>query len=296
MMKLRTTGYFFKESLFSLKRNGWMSFASVLTVAISLFICGVFWLLVLNVNNVADIIESNVEIRAFLQEDTSKEQVDAAEEQIKALPGVKSIDFISRDEALASLRDKFGDKANLLDALEGRNPLPDSFTIKTKTPDDVVPVAQSIENTGMFQKVRYGEGVVEKLFALINWIRLLGVGMMSLLALAAVMLIAITIRLTVYSRKEEVIIMKYVGATDWFIRWPFFLEGIFLGLIGSLVAVLALFYSYLSLLENVNVSLAFIRLISEPELLWKISGGMILAGTFLGAVGSVISLRKFLKV
>ncbi|MGI6685724.1 MAG: permease-like cell division protein FtsX [Bacillota bacterium] len=295
-MKLRTTGYFFKESLFSLKRNGWMSFASVLTVAISLFICGVFWLLVLNVNNVADIIESNVEIRAFLQEDTSKEQVDAAEEQIKALPGVKSIDFISRDEALASLRDKFGDKANLLDALEGRNPLPDSFTIKTKTPDDVVPVAQSIENTGMFQKVRYGEGVVEKLFALINWIRLLGVGMMSLLALAAVMLIAITIRLTVYSRKEEVIIMKYVGATDWFIRWPFFLEGIFLGLIGSLVAVLALFYSYLSLLENVNVSLAFIRLISEPELLWKISGGMILAGTFLGAVGSVISLRKFLKV
>lgn len=119
---------------------------------------------------------------------------------------------------------------------------------------------------------------------------------MSLLALAAVMLIAITIRLTVYSRKEEVIIMKYVGATDWFIRWPFFLEGIFLGLIGSLVAVLALFYSYLSLLENVNVSLAFIRLISEPELLWKISGGMILAGTFLGAVGSVISLRKFLKV
>ncbi len=295
-MKIRTMGYFFKESFLSLKRNGWMSLASVITVAISLFVCGVFWLLVLNVNNVADTIESNVEIRAYFQDDTPDEEIVDIEAQVKALPGVSSVTFISRDEALESLKSKFGDKSGLLAALEGQNPLPHSFTIKTKTAEDVVPVAQTLENTGMFQKVRYGEGVVEKLFALINWVRVLGLGMMSLLAVGAVMLVAITIRLTVYARKKEIFIMKYVGATDWFIRWPFFLEGMLLGLIGSVVAVLVLFYSYLSLLENVSISLAFIRLISDPNLLVKISTGMIIAGTSLGALGSVISLRKFLKV
>lgn len=295
MMKIRTIGYFFKESLVSLKRNGWMSFASVLTVAISLFVCGVFFLLVLNVNNVADNIESSVEIRAYLQEDTSEEDIDAVKKQIEALPGVKSVDFISRDEALNSLKSQFGDKGDLLDAL-GDNPLPNSFTVKTKTADDAVPVAQSMENTNYFEKVRYGQGMVEKLLALISWVRLLGVGIMALLGVAAVVLVAITIRLTVYARKKEITIMKYVGATDWFIRWPFFLEGLFLGLIGSLVAVLLLFWSYSSLLENVSVSLAFIQLVSEPDLLWKISMGMIVAGTSLGALGSVISLRKFLKV
>ena len=188
-MKIRTMGYFFKESFLSLKRNGWMSLASVITVAISLFVCGVFWLLVLNVNNVADTIESNVEIRAYFQDDTPDEEIVDIEAQVKALPGVSSVTFISRDEALESLKSKFGDKSGLLAALEGQNPLPHSFTIKTKTAEDVVPVAQTLENTGMFQKVRYGEGVVEKLFALINWVRVLGLGMMSLLAVGAVMLV-----------------------------------------------------------------------------------------------------------
>jgi len=295
MMKIRTIGYFFKESLVSLKRNGWMSFASVLTVAISLFVCGVFFLLVLNVNNVADNIESSVEIRAYIKEDISQEDIDALKEQLESLPGVKSVDFISRDEALNSLKSQFGEKGDLLEAL-GDNPLPDSFTVKTKTADDVVPVAQSMENTNSFQKVRYGQGVVEKLLSLISWVRLLGVGIMTLLGVAAVVLVAITIRLTVYARKKEITIMKYVGATDWFIRWPFFLEGVFLGLIGSLTAVLVLLWSYSSLLANVSVSLAFIRLVSAPGLLWEISLGMIIAGTSLGALGSVISLRRFLKV
>lgn len=295
MVKIRTIGYFFKEALLSLKRNGWMSVASVLTVAISLFVCGVFFLLVLNVNSVADNIESSVEIRAYLNENIVKGDMISLKERIEALPGVKSVAFISRDEALNSLKTQFGEKGELLGAL-GNNPLPDSFTVKTKNADDVVPVAQSMENTGSFQKVRYGQGVVEKLLALISWVRILGVAIMILLGVAAIVLIAITTRLTVYARKNEIMIMKYVGATDWFIRWPFFLEGIFLGLIGSFIAVLILLWSYSSLLSNVSVSLAFIQFVSAPGLLWKISLAMIIAGTSLGALGSVISLRRFLKV
>jgi len=273
-----------------------MSFASILTVAISLFVCGIFWLLVLNVNNVADSIESSVEIKAFLHDNTRLDQIEIIEKQIRALPGVSEVDFVSRDEALESLRKQFGEKNDLLDALEGENPLPDSFTVKTKTAEDVIPVAQSMEQTNLFEKVRYGQGVVEKLFALINWIRLLGVGIMTLLGIAAVVLIAITIRLTVYARRKEITIMKYVGATDWFIRWPFLLEGVFLGLIGSFVAVMILFWSYSSLVKNVSVSLSFIQLIREPGLLWNINAGLMLTGTALGALGSMISLHKFLKV
>lgn len=294
-MKLRTIGYFFKEAVLSLKRNGWMSVASIATVAISLFVCGVFLLLVLNVNSMAYRIESSIEISTFFQDDATDEEIQEIQEQIQSYPGIAEVKLITSEQHLASLKNQFGDRKELLDSLE-YNPLPDSLVINTKTADDVVPVAQSLENTGYFQKVRYGQGFVEKLFSLINWVRLLGGGVIILLGLAAVVLVAITIRLTVYARKKEITIMKYVGATDWFIRWPFFLEGIFLGLIGSLVAVLLLYWAYSSLLDNVSVSLTFIKLVSAPDLLWKISLGMILIGISLGAIGSVVSLRKFLKV
>lgn len=296
MMKLRTIGYFFKESLVSLKRNGWMSLASVLTLAVSLFVCGVFWILVLNVNNLATTIESNVEIKAFLQQDTPLDQVEQIKKEISALPGIKEVVFVNRDQALESLKKQFGEEHDLLAALGGENPLPDSFTIKTEVPENVVPAAQSIKSINNIEKVRYGQGVVEKLFAVINWVRLLGLGIMLLLALAAVVLIAITIRLTVYARKKEIIIMKYVGATDWFIRWPFLLEGIFLGFIGSLTAVGLLSWLYSSLLANVGMNLAFIRLAQEPNLLWTLNYSLIGAGTVLGGIGSVVSMRKFLKV
>ncbi|MGI6678117.1 MAG: permease-like cell division protein FtsX [Dehalobacterium sp.] len=294
-MKLRTIGYFFKEAMLSLKRNGWMSVASIATVAISLFVCGVFLLLVLNINNMAYHIESSIEISAFFQDDATEEEISEIKKQIESYPGVSEVTLISSEEALNALKKEFGERRELLDHLE-YNPLPNYLVVKTKTAEDVVPVAQSLENTDYFQKVRYGQGFVEKLVSLINWIRLLGGGVILLLGLAAVVLVAITIRLTVYARRKEITIMKYVGATDWFIRWPFFLEGVFLGLIGSLIAVTLLYWVYSSLLDNISVTLAFIKLISAPDLLLKISLGMILVGVSLGAIGSVISLRKFLKV
>lgn len=295
-MKLRTLGYLFNESLKALKRNGWMSLASVLTVAISLFLCGVFWLLVLNVNYMAGSLESSLEIKAFLYVDTPQEKVEEIQERLAGLSGVSEVILVSRDQALESLRGQFGEDHDLLTALDGENPLPDSFTIKTKIPDDVIPVAESLKTMDGIEKVRYGQGVVEKLFAVINWVRVLGFGIMILLAVAAVVLIAITIRLTVYARHREINIMKYVGATDWFIRWPFLLEGIFLGLLGSLVAVGFIFWSYSSLLKNIDISLAFIQLIRDPVLLWKINFSLMAGGTLLGALGSITSIRRFLKV
>ena len=295
-MKIRTVGYFFKESLKSLFRNGWMSVASVATVAVSLFICGVFWLLVLNVNNIATSLESEVEIRAFIREEVPQSQSLALQKEIAAYPGTKEVTFVSKEEALLSLKKQFGNEQSLLAALDGKNPLPDSLVIKTKAASDVIPIAQRLEKNPLLEKVRYGKGIVEKLFALINWVRLLGLGMMILLAVGAVVLIAITIRLTVYSRRREITIMKYVGATDWFIRWPFLLEGMFLGLLGSLCAAGVLFWAYAVLLDNISTSLGFIKLVQQPEALWQIALGLMVLGTFLGATGSVISLRRFLRV
>lgn len=296
MMKPRSIAYFFKESLISLKRNGWMSLASISTVAISLFVFGIFYLLVLNVNHVATSIESSLEIKAFLHVETPAERVEEIKKSIEAYPTVEEVILVSKDEALESLKEQFGQEHDLVGALEGENPLNDSFTIKVKSVDDVIPVAESLEGMEHFEKVRYGQGVVEKLMAVINWVRLLGVGAMSLLALAAVVLIAITIKLTVFARKKEILVMKYVGATDWFIRWPFLLEGMFLGLIGSLVAVGCLFWLYSTLLDNVQVTLSFIQLIRDPNLLLQINLGLMAAGTALGAVGSGVAVRKFLKV
>jgi len=295
-MRISTVGYFFKESLKSLFRNGMMSVASIVTVAVSLLICGVFWLLLLNVNHIATALESDVEIRAFIKEDVSGDEADQLRQEIAAFPGTLEVVFVSKEEALEEMKKQFGDDQGLLAALDGKNPLPDSLVVKTKSPSDVIPIAQRLESNPLLEKVRYGKGIVEKLFALINWVRLLGVGMIILLAIGAVVLIAITIRLTVYARRREVTIMKYVGATDWFIRWPFILEGMILGLIGSLAASGALYWAYMVLLDNLSASLGFVKLVRQPEMLWQMSFGLIALGTFLGAAGSVISLRRFLRV
>jgi len=144
--------------------------------------------------------------------------------------------------------------------------------------------------------VRYGQGLVEKLLSLTHWLRTAGLVIIAAIALAAIFLIATTIRLTVFARRREIGIMKLVGATNWYIRWPFFLEGMMIGFLGAAVAVAAIHIFYGKLTQNIALTISFLPVMKDTAVLYDIYKNLIIMGTALGALGSAISLRRFLKV
>lgn len=295
-MRISSFAYFFSQAMTSMQRNRWMSIATVVIMALCLLIMGTALLVILNINELITTIESDVEIIAYLDTESSSEEVIDLGKRIKTIPGVAEIEFISKDEALANLQKKFGPDCNLLRALDGQNPLPDAYRIKATQPEQVFTIAKELESWSDFEDVRYGQGLVEKLFSTTRWVKLITGGLMFFWGIAAIFVVAITIRLAVNARQKEVEIMKVVGATDWFIRWPFLIEGVFLGLMGAIIAVGILSGSYLSLVNNLQVTLTFIPLISEPQTLFNVFGGVLIGGIVLGAMGTMLSIWRFLDV
>lgn len=295
-MKLRTGEYFIQEVFLSLKRNNWMSAASIGTVAVSLFVLGVFLILVLNMNRLASSLESQVQISVYLADDLKKADRDDLALDIKNMQGIESIKFVSRDEAKERLAQRLGDQKYLLDALGEQNPLPDAFELTVKQPDMVETAAKAIEKMPGVEAAKYGQDVVENLFAITRLMRIFGVALMLLLAGATLFIISNTIRLTVFARRKEIAIMKYVGATDWFIRWPFLLEGIVLGFVGGIISALVLRSFYAAMAAKIYDTLAFFPLMPQYPFMNYVAIAIILSGMAIGAIGSTISLKRFLKV
>lgn len=295
-MKLRTGEYFTQEVFRSLKRNNWMSFASVGTVAVSLFVLGVFLILVLNMNRLAATLESQVQISVYLQDDLKQADREDLQQDIAHMQGIDSIRYVSRDEAKARLADRLGDQKYLLDALGDKNPLPDSFELTVVHPDMVETAAKAIEHMNGVESAKYGQDVVEHLFDITRLMRIFGVALMVLLAGATIFIISNTIRLTVFARRKEIAIMKYVGATDWFIRWPFLMEGVVLGFIGGILAAIALRSFYAAMAAKIYNTLAFFPLMPQYPFMNYVTVTIILSGMVVGAIGSTISLKRFLKV
>jgi cell division transport system permease protein len=294
-MPPKTWGYILQESIRSLKRNGWLNFAAAGTTAVSLFILGVAILLVINTNFIAGSWGSNVEIMAYLNDGVTGNAVTALRTQILTIPEVKDVRFISKDEALAGLEQQFGQNGQLQESLGGSNPLPDAFEVKTTDPRDVDGVASLLGLMPGVSQVSYGQGVVDKLLELTYWIRLVGLAIVGLLGLCAIFLIATTIRLTMYARRREIGIMKMVGATDWYVRWPFLLEGVILGTTGALLAIVILYFSYSTLTSKIMETLPFLPLMNSSLVLLQLFAGLLATGAGLGIVGSLISMHSYLQ-
>ena len=295
-MKISTAEYFITESLNSIRRNGLMSLASLMTVALSLLILGVFIILVMNLNHMASVLESQVQVTVYLQDTLKEVEVREVGTRITKLPGVTRVNFIAKEEAMNRFKQRLGEQQGLLAELGEANPLPNSFEVKLDRPERVKPVALAIAQLKGVEAARYGQEVVEQLFNLTRMVRIFGVVLILFLGLAALFIIVNTIRLTVFARRREIGIMKYVGATDWFIRWPFIIEGVLLGFLGACIAVLPLTQFYSMLTGQVYESLAFLPLLPKYPFMGYVNIFLLCAGIGIGALGSVISVKKFLKV
>lgn len=295
-MKLRTSEYFIQEVFRSLKRNNWMTFASIGTVTVSLFVLGVFLLLVLNMNRLASSLESQVQISVYLEDHLTDGQKNSLEQDIKNLSGIDSVTYVDRSEAEQRLRERLGDQGYLLDALGDENPLPDAFAVTVDDPALVETAADTISQFSGVEEARYGQDVATHLFDITRLIRIFGLVLMVLLGGATLFIISNTIRLTVFARRKEIAIMKYVGATDWFIRWPFLLEGVVMGFAGGLISALALRSFYAAMAAKIYSTLTFFPLMPQYPFMNYVTLAILFAGIVIGAIGSTISLKRFLKV
>ncbi len=294
-MRFKTIGYYFREAFLSVIRNSWISVASIGVVAVSLLILGSSLLLVMNANNITANLESSLEISAFFKEGIEQDEMRELENELTDRPEIASVVFVSKEQALEEMRENFAAQEDILAGLDEKNPLPDALRIKTATAEQVAPLANELKTYEQFDVVRYVQGIVEKMMALSKWVRTAGLVTMALLGVAAIFLIATTIRLSVYARRKEIGIMKFLGATNFFVQVPFILEGMILGLVGSLLAVAIIYFGYLSIIDNIQLSLPFVRLITERALIKPLMELLILVGLIIGAAGSLISMRRFLK-
>lgn len=295
-MKLSTSEYFIKEVYTSFKRNIWMTLASIFTVVLSLFILGFFSIVILNLNKMADTLESQVQISVYLKDDLSQEEIDETKETLSKIEGLQDIKFTTREEAMENFKERLGDQQFLLDALDDTNPLPDSFSLTVTSPQQVKTIADTVVALDSVESASYSQDIINHLFNLTHLIRLIGVALIILLTGAAIFIISNTIRLTVFARRKEIAIMKYVGATDWFIRWPFLLEGICLGFIGGGLATIFLYIVYNQVTQEIYEAMAFFPLIPQHPFINYISLAILVAGIIIGALGCTISLKRFLKV
>lgn len=295
MMRTRTYFYFLKQAIVNLGRNALMSIASIGILTVSLLILGGFILSAASINQLIGGLESQLEIMVFLKDSVSADEIKGMQADLQKLPDISEVNFISKDKAFKRLKEQMGNKGAVLEEITG-NPLPNAFEVKAKVPEKVGALADMLVKQPQVEEVKYGKEVVKKLFAFTRVVRIIGVLVMFILSLATVYIIVNTIRLTVFNRRREVQIMKLVGATNWFVRWPFMLEGVLLGFIGALVAVVILHYSYIIIISKLQSQLPFLPLGGVNADILSLSYWLFLIGIILGSVGSIISLRKFLRV
>ncbi|CAA7599701.1 FtsX-like permease family [Acididesulfobacillus acetoxydans] len=296
-MSFSSAKYVLRETLSSVKRNPWLSIASVMTVMVSLIILGFSAFFLANTSNMAQSFESQVEISAFVHTNVPETQVEALETKIKAMPGVASVVLVTKKEGLAQFGQSLGKAGgNLVSDLGGTNPLPDKFTIKAADPRRVKTLAAQLQQFTELKSVRYGQGVVDRLLQFTRWLRWMGAGVIIAFGAAAVVLISINIKMNVFSRRREIQIMKLVGASNWFIRWPFLVEGLFLGLAGGILATVLVGTGYNWLAGYVSSTLAFLPVVRSAWLFWQVQTTLLVLGMVIGAAGSALSLRKFLNV
>jgi cell division transport system permease protein len=291
-LKVRTFWYFTKEAATSLFRNGLMTVTAVITITLALLILGNFYICIINVNHFTEMAKAVLEIRIYLDDN-----VDAVALQNKMLgfDGVKGVKFVSKTEGANWLGKSLGMK-DLKNFMEEDNPLPDMINIKLKDDVHLKTLTAQLEALPGVTEVEYGQDFIKSMLLVIQIIWVVGVSLLIIVGLVVLYIIINTIRLTVFARLKEIEIMKLVGATDWFIRWPFMFEGVILGLSGALLADILISKGYHILFRYIKQLAPFIPLMGERLINGGLFGMISLVGLAFGTIGSIMSIKKFLKV
>jgi cell division transport system permease protein len=294
-MKFRTFSRHLSGSFKSLGRNAWMTFASVSAVTVTLLLVGVFIVIMMNLNKIAENIEKDVEIKVMVDLAANDEAVTELEKEIKEMKGIQDLKFSSNEQELSKMIKGFGDELGLY---KQDNPLRHAFYLKAVDPHQTAEIAKKIDEFEYTYEVIYGAGKVEKLFGFLDSGRNVGLGLIIALLFTAMFLISNTIRVTINARRNEIEIMKLVGATNNFVRIPFILEGIWLGILGALIPMILLTVAYFNLYDIIEPKIEgdLFKLLEVTPFIYQLNALILGLGIFIGIWGSFMSVRKFLRV
>jgi cell division transport system permease protein len=300
LMKFSSVKYYIHEGFTGLFKNSLMTVASIATVAACIFIVAVSCCLLANMRSMMTQIEKNIGISVFLEDKLSPESITMISEQMKRIPHVSSVTYISPDDALEELKKEWNADEVLSGFDNNNNPLSSSFEISIDNIEYQKDVISEIKQIDGVRNIRNAQNETDILLKLNKVISIVGLLSMLILAAISVVIITNTIKISVYTRKTEINIMKYVGATDWFIRWPFIVEGVLIGIIGALVPLIISWPLYDKCISLIYVHLPFIgniaHFLSGYTIFSVLIPLCILAGILLGVIGSVTSIHKHLNV
>ena len=304
---MHNLGYFIKEAFVGFRRNLGTAIGSIITIFLSLLIIGVFVIGGYIVNNIVESIENEVSITVYIADDAAEVDIQSLESNIRGLDGVASVGFTTKEQALENFRNSMTNNPEIIEQLDGQNPLPASIDVQLSDPQSVTDVAQRIEQNDLFRAIcdnpdnpgeslKYGQKTVEKLFSVTNYIRYIGIALIVLLIVIALIFINNTIRLAILARRKEISIMRLVGASNNFIRGPFLTEGAIHAIIGAALAVIVIEVLRRVVLPQVKLALAWLPV--------DLSGGtfaivyliLLVAGLLIGLIGSALAMRRYLKV
>lgn len=295
-MKTSTIKLFIQDAIKSIVRNLTLSLASAATVAFTLFLLGAFVLASLNINRGIATLQDKLEVKVYLKDDVTQEQKTAIEDKIKSINEIKTYKYESKEDALEKAKEMFNNDESMIKQFKESNPFPESYSITVKSADYITKISDQLTKLDGVEEVNAGKETVRNFQKTINSVKYVGSVLLLILAGVSVFLIANTTKLTVYSRRKEISIMKHIGATDWFIRWPFIIEGIFIGIIGSGISIGLLFFSYKFLLKVFGLDTMNFTVVKTSYIYTTMTWEFLLIGLVLGSVGSVLAVRKFLKV
>jgi cell division transport system permease protein len=294
-------GFFLKEAMRATRRNAAPSFAALATVLVTMLVLGVFIPIVQATNGAANSVRSRVLVDVYMKTTATPTQEGRVRHELLAVPHVKSVQFVSKQQAYAQ-QSKIDPAAY---QLLGTNPLPDTFHVIPDSPSNVLAVHNSLTPTGpsgqpgtidpAIQSVSNKRNDTKKILEVTNLVTITAAALTVLLTIASILLIGNTIRLSLYARRREVEVMKLVGATDWFIRWPFVIEGVVVGAAGAVLAIVVLGLAKVLLLDPLANNWT---LIAAPHTIpyTALVAVLLVAGVGVSALGSGISLRRFLRV
>lgn len=270
---------------------------SAFTTGFALFLLGMSFLVSVNLRFIFSTVEQQMEIQAYLKKDISESETSKILEIVKNTGGVREVNYVSKEKALEELKAMFRDKASVLDTLGDENPLPASIRVRTEKVEDIPRVVGELKKIPGVVDVIYQEEVSRRLASVGRAIQIVSFGGVVIVGFVAVMVIGNSIRLTIYSRRHEISIMKLVGATDGFILGPFLLEGIVLGVLGSLIGSGFAAGLYVWIVQRVGSVLPFIPMLRlDFDVLCDMLGIVLVTGVMVGMAGSVFSLRRHLRI
>lgn len=287
--------YFLKEGFRNIKSNGFLSFASIGVLTICLIMLGSMLLFSLNVNRLIGQIESKNLIMVYLKEGLGQSTIDDIRQELLDISNVNQVTFVSKHEALQQAKDTMGEQSTLLSGLENDNPLPDAYKVETKNMAEYSKTAKQIQKINGIETVRANTPVAEKLTTIQLGVNVSGAVLFVILFCVSLFLISNTIKIAVFIRRREINIMKFVGATDGFIRWPFVVEGVFIGLTSGLVGILAEYFIYNELFSKLFTVLS-VDLLQYNLMFLYLGVCFVLLGMVVGVFGSLLSLHKHLNV